>query len=96
MRDITPQIQSAGAQLVVVGNGSVEQPGWFVEDYGIETPAFTDPTLSVYQIIGAKGGVLIIMPDGSIPYSFLASASGDHPKLQDILEALNRVVDSRA
>ena len=131
MRDVTPHIRSAGAQLVVVGNGSVEQAGWFVEDYGIETPVFTDPTLSVYQVIGAKrgvmtllhprafvnrfralrkgfrqsktmgsktqqGGVLIVMPDGSIPYRYLASASGDHPKPRDVLAALNGVVGSRA
>jgi hypothetical protein len=49
LRTITGEIHKAGAELVVVGNGSPQQAQWFAEDTGLETPLFTDPSLRVYQ-----------------------------------------------
>ena len=127
MRDIVPQIDAAGSQLIIVGNGTVEQAGKFVEDSHVETPVYTDPTLAVYSAVGARrgiisllhpkafvnrfralrngfrqsrtmgsamqqGAVLIVMPDGSIPYRYLPRASGDHPKPASVLEALERSI----
>ena len=43
MRDYVPRIHGAVAELVIVGNGTPEQPRWFVEDFHIDTPVFTDP-----------------------------------------------------
>ncbi|MEX2238809.1 MAG: peroxiredoxin-like family protein [Dehalococcoidia bacterium] len=35
-----------------------------------------------------QGGVLIVMPDGSIPYRYISGSAGDHPDPRDILSAL--------
>jgi hypothetical protein len=35
-----------------------------------------------------QGGVLIVRPDGSIPYRYISDSAGDHPDPQDILAAL--------
>ena len=57
MRDYVPRIHGAGAKLVIVGNGTPEQARWFVEDFHIETPVFTDPTLAIHRAVGARRGV---------------------------------------
>jgi peroxiredoxin len=36
------------------------------------------------------GGVLIVMPDGSIPYAHLSEDPSDHPPNDEVLAALNR------
>lgn len=56
MRAYVPRIHGAGAELVTVGNGTPEQAGWFIEDFHMETPVFTDPTLSVHRAVGARRG----------------------------------------
>ena len=56
MRGIIPQIRQAGAELIIIGNGSVEQSNWFLEATGLDTPVYTDPDLHVYQAIGARRG----------------------------------------
>ena len=35
-----------------------------------------------------QGGVFVVMPDGSVPYRFLARASGDRPSPGTVLDAL--------
>ena len=57
MRDYVPRIHGAGAELVIVGNGTPEQARWFVEDFHIETPVFTDPSLAIHRAVGARRGV---------------------------------------
>jgi hypothetical protein len=32
--------------------------------------------------------VLVVRPDGSIPYRYISDSAGDHPDPQDILAAL--------
>ena len=54
MRDYVPRIHAAGGELITLGNGSAEQAKWFVEDYGMETPVFTDPALKSHGIVGAR------------------------------------------
>lgn len=59
MREITPQIHEAGAELVIVGNGSTQFAQGFVEDYEITTPVFTDPSRELYDALGARrAGIL--------------------------------------
>ena len=53
MRDYVPRIHGAGAELLILGNGTPEQAQWFVEDFHVETPVFTDPTLRSHAIVGA-------------------------------------------
>ncbi|MCC7088822.1 MAG: AhpC/TSA family protein [Dehalococcoidia bacterium] len=57
MRDYVPRIHGAGAELVIVGNGTPEQARWFIEDFHIDTPVFTDPTLGIHRALGARRGV---------------------------------------
>lgn len=57
MRDYVPRIHGAGAELVIVGNGTPEQARWFIEDFHIDTPVYTDPTLGIHRAVGARRGV---------------------------------------
>ena len=57
MRDETPQIHAAGAELVIIGNGTPQQAGWFVEDVKLATPVFTDPSLEIYRVLGGRRGL---------------------------------------
>lgn len=61
MRDDIPKIHAAGAELVVIGNGTPQQAGWFAEDVGLSTPVLTDPTLEVYRAVEAKRGLLGVL-----------------------------------
>ncbi len=54
MRDYVPRIHAAGGELVVLGNGTPEQAQWFVEDYQMTTPVFTDPALASHKVVGAR------------------------------------------
>ena len=38
------------------------------------------------------GGVLLVMPDGSIPYAHLAADAGDNPPNDEVLAAIERAV----
>ncbi len=40
----------------MVGNGTPEQAGAFVDDYSITTPVYTDPSLGVHRAVGARRG----------------------------------------
>ena len=52
MRDFVPRLHAAGAELVILGNGTPEHAKWFVEDYGVDTPVYTDPKLASHRIVG--------------------------------------------
>ena len=58
MRDEVDQIHRAGAELIVVGNGTPEQAQWFVEDVEMQTPVFTNPERELYRALGARRGIL--------------------------------------
>ena len=38
------------------------------------------------------GGVLLVMPDGSIPYAHLAEDAGDNPPNEEVLAAIERAL----
>ena len=40
------------------------------------------------------GGVLIVMPDGSVPYAHLADDASDNPPNSDVLRAVREAVSS--
>ncbi len=123
-------IRQTGAELVVVGNGSVRYANIFREDMKLDAPLYVDPTLKTYQTIGFKrsiwrtigppawrhafrafrsgfrqkgvkgdpwqeGGVLIVMPDGKVPYSYMSEAAGDHPAVKDVISALKAAMVGR-
>ena len=59
MREITTEIHESGAELVIVGNGSVEFARGFIEECEVATPVFTDPSRALYDALGARrAGIL--------------------------------------
>jgi hypothetical protein len=48
------RIHAAGGELVILGNGLPEHAAWFVEDYHVTTPVFTDPDLVSQRMVGAR------------------------------------------
>ena len=76
MRDDTARIHAAGAELVIVGNGTPQQAGWFVEDVGLETPVFTDPSLEIYRVLGGRRGLLGVLDPRVFLRAFAAMRRG--------------------
>lgn len=54
MREITPQLHEAGAELVIVGNGSTQFAEGFVAEYEVATPVYTDPSRELYDALGTR------------------------------------------
>ena len=76
MRDETPRIHATGAELVIVGNGTPQQAGWFVEDVGLSTPVFTDPTLEIYRLLKSRRGLLGVLDPRVFLRTFSALRKG--------------------
>lgn len=57
MRDVVPRIHAAGGELVIVGNGQPEHARWFIEDFGVQTPVYTNPDRALYDAVGAARGI---------------------------------------
>ena len=51
---------------------------------------FTQP--GVHGDAFQLGGVILQMPDGSMPYKYSSQFAGDHPKLEDLKEAVRKAV----
>ncbi len=47
---------------------------------------FTQP--GVHGDAFQLGGVVLLMPDGSMPYTYASQFAGDHPKLEDLKTAV--------
>ncbi len=58
MRAQVPRIHAAGAELVIVGNGTPDHARGFIEDYAIETPVLTDPSRAVYAALDTRRGTM--------------------------------------
>jgi hypothetical protein len=54
LRDVIPRIQEAGADVVILGNGTADQVSQFSQDLAHDLPVYTDPTLRAYRAVGAK------------------------------------------
>ena len=54
LRDVLQEIRDAGAELVVLGNGTVEHAAWFVNEMNLTSPVVTDPSREAYAAVGAK------------------------------------------
>ena len=51
---------------------------------------FTQP--GVHGDAFQLGGVILLMPDGSIPYKYASQFAGDHPGLDDLKAAVRRSI----
>jgi len=54
----SPRIREAGAELVMVGNGSRPFARAFRDEQGIATPVYVDTERHAYRALGMKRGVL--------------------------------------
>ena len=57
MRERLDDIRAAGAELVLVGNGSVRAAARFQREQAPESAVFTDPSLETYRTLGMRRGV---------------------------------------
>jgi peroxiredoxin len=57
LRDVSEEIRRRGADLVVVGNGGVEQARAFRDARGLPFALYTDPSLESYQRAELQHGV---------------------------------------
>ena len=57
MRDRVEDFRRRGAELVVVGNGSVEQAAAFRVAQALTFPLYTDPSLGAYRRAGLRSGL---------------------------------------
>jgi len=62
LRGVLGRIHDRGAELVIVGNGSVAQAKGFRDDNRITTPVFTDPTLEAYRAAGLRRPIVPLRP----------------------------------
>ena len=51
---------------------------------------FTQP--GVFGDAFQLGGVVLLMPDGTMPYKYSSQFPGDHPKLDDLKDAVRKAV----
>jgi hypothetical protein len=57
LRDRLDEVRAAGAELVLVGNGSVQFAARFQREKAPDCAVFTDPSLEIYRELGMKRGV---------------------------------------
>lgn len=76
MRGILPDIRAAGAELVIVGNGTPEMASAFRDDTGLEVPLYTDPTRRTYALAGFKRGVLATFTPRGVAHAARALRKG--------------------
>ena len=51
---------------------------------------FTQP--GVHGDAFQLGGVVLLMPDGSMPYTYASQFAGDHPKIEDLKAEVKRAL----
>jgi NAD(P)-dependent dehydrogenase (short-subunit alcohol dehydrogenase family) len=124
LRGRLEEIRASGAELVIVGNGSVSFARAFREDLHLDgVTLLVDPELRAYRAAGLRrgrvevlsprlpgqalralrggfrqgavqgdpwqlGGAFVIRPDGSLAFQHHAREAGDHPDVDEILDAL--------
>ncbi len=54
---------------------------------------FTQP--GVHGDAFQLGGVILLMPDGSMPYSYASQFAGDHPGIEDLKAAVRKAIPPR-
>jgi peroxiredoxin len=55
------RIREAGAELFIIGNGSVQQARAFRDTYDLPMPIFTDPARATYAALGMRRGPATIL-----------------------------------
>jgi hypothetical protein len=76
LRGRLQDVRDAGAELVLVGNGTPEQAASFQKARAPELPVYTDPTLAAYRALGMRRGVLATLGPSSLVAGMRATRSG--------------------
>jgi hypothetical protein len=74
--DRVEDIRGAGAELVVVGNGSPQQARWFVEEQRVPVRVLTDPERRAFRAIGARRGLASSLRPGTLRSALRARRRG--------------------
>ena len=76
MRGAEEEIEERGAELVVIGNGSVAHAAAFHEDEGIGFRLLVDPELRAYQAAGLKRSALAALSPAVLGNAWRAMRAG--------------------
>ena len=123
------QFEEAGANLVLIGQGTPRQAAEFRRRQGVQLPVLADEKRVSYKAAGTKvggvtdlfspqtvakgilatartkrtqtrtighptqlGGAVVVLPDGSIPWSRMAEDASDNAPPEEILGAIRDAV----
>jgi AhpC/TSA antioxidant enzyme len=70
------EIESRGAGIVFIGNGTPRAAAWFQQRYAADSTVFTDPDLVSYKAIGARSGLASTLGPGAWGAGIRAFRSG--------------------
>jgi peroxiredoxin len=76
LRDVVEEIRARGAELVVVGNGSVEQARAFRAEQRLSFPLFTDPSLESYRQAELRHGLSSTLTPRAVLHGLAAFREG--------------------
>jgi peroxiredoxin len=76
LKGVVEQIEARGAELVVLGNGSVEDARRFGREQGIGFRLLTDPTGQSYRQAGMRHGLATVVGPGVLGRGLVAWARG--------------------
>jgi AhpC/TSA antioxidant enzyme len=78
LRDMEPAIRARGADLVVVGNGSLDAARAFRESEQVGFTLLTDPSRRTYDAAGLKHGLATVMSPKVLLRGVRAAREGHH------------------
>ena len=80
MRDAQPEIESRGARLVVIGNGTTHQARDLVVDLGFRGTLWVDPDMTAYRAAGLGRRVAKALSPRMIGHAVRAMRAGHRQK----------------
>jgi hypothetical protein len=123
LRDIHPEIQKRGTNLVVIGNGLTAQARDLRDELDFPATLWVDAKMVAYRAAGLRrgptrilswrtfghllrawrgghrqagvqgdpwqlGGTFVMAPPDRVLFTHISREAGDHPRIQDLLQAL--------
>ena len=70
------RVKAMGADLVVIGQGSVEEARAFRDEQRLKVPLLTDPTRQSFNALGMRRGLASILAPATLVHGFKAWRSG--------------------
>ena len=80
MRDAQSEIESRGAQLVVIGNGTPHQARDLIEDLDYRGTLWVDPDMIAYRAAGLERGVTKALSPRMLGHALRAMRAGHRQK----------------